>query len=160
MSSGLRAGGSSSESASVTGSELPTVTVILPIRNEVSFVERSVGTVLARNYPADPLQVLVVDSMSDDGTMDNLTRMLADCPNACRLNNPRRIAPTAMDIGLDRAAGDVLDRIDDYTVITPDRVVRRVKALDGRGADFAEGPMLASEPLASYVRSRTTEDVA
>ena len=132
MSSGSRLGGWSWGSASVTASELPTVTLILPTCNQVASVERLLGTVLAQNYPADPLQVLVVDGMSDDGAMDNLTRMLADCPNACRLNNPRRIAPTAMDIGLDRAAGDVVVRVDGYNLIAPDHVMHGVKALDDR----------------------------
>ncbi len=49
--------------------ELPLVTVIMPIRNEVDFIERSLGAVLKQDYPPDKIEVLIADGMSDDGTV-------------------------------------------------------------------------------------------
>ena len=42
----------------------PFVTVILPVRNEADFIERSLGAVLAQDYPAERMEVLVVDGGS------------------------------------------------------------------------------------------------
>ena len=40
----------------------------MPIRNEAAFIARSLGAVLDQDYPADRMQVLVADGMSDDAT--------------------------------------------------------------------------------------------
>ena len=64
------------------------VTIIMPIHNEAAFIERSLGAVLAQDYPADLLEVLVVDGISDDGTREIVQRMLDGNPNARMLDNP------------------------------------------------------------------------
>ena len=46
----------------------PLVSVIMPVRNEAAYIERSLGAVLAQEYPADCLEILVVDGLSSDGT--------------------------------------------------------------------------------------------
>ena len=42
----------------------PTVSVIMPVRNEAAYIERSLGSVLAQDYPVDRLEILVVDGLS------------------------------------------------------------------------------------------------
>ena len=46
-----------------TDGDRPLVTVIMPIRNEEAFIERSLGAVLAQDYPADRVQVLVLNAV-------------------------------------------------------------------------------------------------
>ena len=48
----------------------PLVSVIMPVRNEAAYIERSLGAVLGQEYPAERLEILVVDGMSDDGTRE------------------------------------------------------------------------------------------
>ncbi len=45
----------------------PSVVAIVPARNEADVVERTVGSLLAQNYPG-PLKVILVDDQSTDGT--------------------------------------------------------------------------------------------
>ncbi len=115
----------------------------MPIRNEAAFIERSLGAVLAQDYPADLLEVLVLDGMSDDGTRNIVTRMVADCPNARLLENPKRIVPTAMNMGIAQASGNVIIRVDGHTMVAQDYVSRCLETLDASGADCVGGPMLA-----------------
>ncbi len=119
------------------------VTIIMPIRNEAAFIERSLGAALSQDYPADLMEVLVVDGMSDDGTRDIVTRMLADFPNARLLENPKRIVPTAMNMGIAQASGHVIVRVDGHTIVAPDYVSRCVETLEQSDADCVGGPMLA-----------------
>ena len=60
---------------SVTTSSYPFVTVIIPIRNEARYLRRSLGSVLAQDYPGGRMEVLVVDGMSEDGTREMLSEM-------------------------------------------------------------------------------------
>jgi cellulose synthase/poly-beta-1,6-N-acetylglucosamine synthase-like glycosyltransferase len=117
----------------------PLVTVIMPIRNEANYIERALGAVLMQDYPADRLELLVVDGMSDDGTRDIVQQMLADRPDARVLDNPKQIVPPAMNIGLAQARGEIIVRVDGHTVIAPDYVRQCVRALKETGADCVGG---------------------
>jgi hopene-associated glycosyltransferase HpnB len=54
----------------------PSVVAVVPARNEADVIQRSVGSLLAQDYPGD-FRVLLVDDQSDDGTSD-LARALND----------------------------------------------------------------------------------
>jgi hopene-associated glycosyltransferase HpnB len=54
----------------------PAVTAIVPARNEADVIARSIGSLLAQDYPG-AFRVVLVDDQSDDGTADN-ARALAD----------------------------------------------------------------------------------
>lgn len=127
----------------MSASQPTIVTILMPIRNEAAFIERSLGAVLAQDYPADLLEVLVIDGMSNDGTREIVTKMLSSRINARLLDNPGRIVPTALNIGLAEAAGDVIVRVDGHTLIAEDYVTRCVEALDASGAQCVGGPMRA-----------------
>jgi len=119
--------------------DLPVVTVVMPIRNEARYVERSLGAVLAQDYPANRLEVLVIDGMSEDGTRETVRRLLADRPNAFLLDNPRRVVTPALNIGVTKAQGEVIVLIGGHTVIPTDYVRRSVETLARTGADCVGG---------------------
>ncbi len=126
-----------------TEGDRPLVTVIMPIRNEEAFIERSLGAVLAQDYPSDRVQVLVADGMSDDATREVVTR-LASAPGVAEVeivDNPGRIVPTGFNAALDRARGDVVVRVDGHTIIAPDYISQCVAALADSGADNVGGRM-------------------
>ncbi len=119
---------------------LPLVSVIMPVRNEAIFIRRSLGAVLAQDYPPDRMEVLVVDGMSNDGTA-SIVRELAAGDNRVRLMaNPGIIQARALNRALEVAQGDLILRVDGHTVIAPDYVNRCVHHLATTGADNVGGP--------------------
>ena len=127
----------------MNNSELPKVTVIIPVRNEAAFIERSLGAVLSQEYPADRLEVLVIDGASDDGTRPIVQRMLDGYPSARLLDNPARIVPSALNIGLAEARGELIVRIDGHTIVAPDYVARCAQVQAETEADCVGGLMCA-----------------
>ncbi len=125
-----------------TDAHRPLVTVVMPIRNEAAFIERSLGAVLEQDYPADRMQVLVADGMSDDATREVIGRLAAAHPHDVEIvDNPGRIVPTGFNAALDRARGDVIVRVDGHTIIDRDYVTQCVAALEETGADNVGGRM-------------------
>jgi len=59
-----------------TPSVWPSVVAVVPARNEADVIQRSLGSLLAQDYPGD-FKVVLVDDQSDDGTGD-LARALND----------------------------------------------------------------------------------
>jgi len=121
----------------------PLVTVVMPILNEDAFLERSLGSVLAQDVPADRLEIIVADGMSDDGTREALDRLAERHPNLIVIDNPGRIVATGLNAAIRRARGEFVVRVDGHTEIDPDYVRRCVEALERTGADNAGGRMRA-----------------
>ncbi len=100
----------------------PLVSVILPIRDEAPSVEETLRAVLAQDYPREQLEVLAVDGMSGDGTRDIVQRLAGQDPRLRMLDNPKRITPAALNLGIRAARGDVIIRVDGHGVVPPSYV--------------------------------------
>ena len=111
---------------------LPLVSVIVPVRNERSTIERCLGALLAQDYPAERMEILVVDGESDDGTAAAIDASARQVPRLRRLANPRRFAAPAMNVGIEAARGEVIARVDGHAIVPPDFVSRSVAALGRR----------------------------
>jgi glycosyltransferase involved in cell wall biosynthesis len=122
---------------------LPTVSVLMPIRNEAGHIQRSLEAVLQQEYPAEQMEVLVADGMSDDGTRQIVSSYQADHPNLRLIDNPGRIVPTGLNAALREARGEVIIRVDGHTIIAPDYARQCVDALQRTSADNAGGRMNA-----------------
>src|SRR5215213_4462936 len=79
---------------------MPLVTVIVPCRNEARYIGGCLDSLLRTEYPADRLDILVVDVMSEDGTRETVARYVERDPRIRLLPNHKRIAPSAMNIGI------------------------------------------------------------
>lgn len=66
----------------------PLVTVIIPARNEAANIERCLRSMLTQDYPADRLNVIVVDDHSTDGTAAIVRSIAADKPHVSLLTSP------------------------------------------------------------------------
>jgi succinoglycan biosynthesis protein ExoA len=117
----------------------PLVTVIMPIRNEAAFIERSLGAVLAQDYPADQMQVLVVDGMSDDNTREIVCTMLAGQAEARLLDNPEKIVSTGLNAGLAEALGEIILIVGGHTKLASDYLTQCLRTLKATGADCVGG---------------------
>ncbi len=135
------------EGNSVRGDLAPvTVSVIMPIRNEGSFIARSLRAVLTQDYPHKYLEVLIADGMSDDSTRDIIAALSAGYPQVRlqTIDNPERIVPTGFNAALNRSTGAIIVRVDGHTVVAPDYVQQCVYALHRTGADNVGGRMVAA----------------
>ncbi|MCX8072611.1 MAG: glycosyltransferase family 2 protein [Candidatus Binatia bacterium] len=116
----------------------PFVSVVIPMRNEGKHIARCLDSIFAQDYPRDRFEVIVVDGDSDDDS----PKVLAGYGNKIRvLRNAARIVPTALNIGIRAARGEIIARVDAHTVLEPDYLRCGVEALLQTGADNVGGPM-------------------
>lgn len=91
------------------------VSIICPIYNEERFIETCIQSVLAQDYPQDKWELLLVDGGSTDKTRELIAPYLKQYPNIRLLDNPRRTAPCAMNIGIREAQGVYICRMDAHS---------------------------------------------
>jgi glycosyltransferase involved in cell wall biosynthesis len=115
-----------------TGAEhatsLPTVTVVLAVRNERTRVARRVENILQQHYPADRLDVVVVCNGSADGS-EELARDLATADRRVRvLVSPAEQGKAgALNMAVAAADGDVIAFADARQTFAPDAVANLVQ---------------------------------
>jgi len=119
------------------------VTIILPVRNESAYIERGLQAILAQDYPADRMEILIADGMSTDNTRAIIRDFEKSYPNPCIniLDNPGKIVPTGMNIALCQAKGDIVIRVDGHCIIAFDYVRNCVEHLRSDSVDGVGGPM-------------------
>jgi glycosyltransferase involved in cell wall biosynthesis len=116
-----------------------TITLIMPTYNEEAFVGQCLESVI--DEPG--MEVLVVDGGSTDATRDIVTRLMARFSGLRLLDNPRRTAANAMNIGLAAATGQIVVRLDAHSIYPPGYVRRLTSALEEHRADVAGGVWVA-----------------
>ncbi len=114
------------------------------MRNEADWIERCLGSVLAQDYPADRMEVIVADGESDDRSLDILRGISERDPRVRVINNPGRIVPTGLNEAIAAARGDIICRVDAHTVLEPDYVHEGVELIGRTGIDRLgiSGPMV------------------
>lgn len=133
--------------------ELPFVSVVMPVRNEADFIERSLGSVLKQDYPHDRLEIVIADGISTDGTLDVINRIAGETDIPITIvDNPRKIAPTALNCAIAKAKGEMIVRVDGHCEIAEDYVSECVAALSKGEADGVGGPI---ETIGSGLQARS-----
>ena len=108
---------------------LPFVSIIMPIRNEADFIERTIKSILDNDYPSGRMEILVADGCSDDGTQNIVNRMGKDDSRVKLLENRGRIVSTGLNLALKECRGDVFIRIDGHCEIPKDFLKKSVICL-------------------------------
>jgi glycosyltransferase involved in cell wall biosynthesis len=125
----------------------------MPVRNEGAFIRRAVAAVLAQDYPADRMEVLVADGLSTDGTGEYVRRLCDRHPHLRVIDNPGKIVSTGLNAAISQARGDIVVRVDGHCEIESDYVRRAVAHLLTGAADAVGGPLrtLGETPCARVI---------
>ena len=95
------------------------LSVIMPIYNEEKYIAKCLDSILEQDYPKENMELLLCDGMSTDRTREIITEYQKNYPWIRLLDNPKRIAPSAMNVGIKASKGDVIIRLDAH-VTYPD----------------------------------------
>src|SRR4030042_6063885 len=132
-------------------SVLPFVSVIIPCLNEESFIGKCLGSIIDNNYPKDRLEILVIDGKSEDGTKAVLERYAHNYSFAKVFENPKKITPAALNIGIQNAKGEIIVRMDAHSSYEKDYISKCIKYLNEYNADNVGGMWITVPRNNSFV---------
>jgi succinoglycan biosynthesis protein ExoA len=134
---------------------LPFVSVVMPIRNEAGFIAEGLAALFAQDYPADRVEIIVADGMSDDATRQIVTQIAREHPQVRMIDNPGRIVSTGLNAGIEQAQGEIVIRLDGHAHIADDFIRQNV-------ALFAERPeaWVVGGPIVHAGRNRFSQAAA
>jgi cellulose synthase/poly-beta-1,6-N-acetylglucosamine synthase-like glycosyltransferase len=104
----------------------PSVTVVVAAYNEEAVIERRVENLLALDYPADRLEIVVASDASSDRTNELVTAVAEREPRVRLLDCPRGGKVAAQDRAVRQSTSDVVAFSDANATWAPDALRRLV----------------------------------
>ncbi|GAB5522052.1 MAG: glycosyltransferase [Rhodothermales bacterium] len=144
-------------------STTPTVSVLIPARDEVASIGACVRSILDGDYPHEALEVLVIDDQSTDGTADIVREVAASYPTArvdvLRVpagpsDLPRKKA--ALELGVAHATGEII-LTTDADCNAPPGWVRRMASMFTPEVGFVAGPVRYAPDGSAFERMQALE---
>ena len=106
------------------------VSIVIPALNMEAYIHDCLQSIASQSYPIGRMEVLVVDGNSTDDTKRVATEAMDRlCLRGDVLHSPAGTIPANLNVGLEKAAGEFLCRVDAKSRIPPDYVERCVARL-------------------------------
>ena len=107
------------------------ISIICPIYNESKYIASCLESILAQDYSREKMEVLLIDGMSKDNTKEIVKTYTESYPFIKLLDNPGKIVPHALNIGIKASRGEIIIRLDahciyptNYFTVLVDQLIR------------------------------------
>jgi Glycosyltransferases, probably involved in cell wall biogenesis len=118
----------------------PYISVIIPVLNEEKHIRGCVDSLAEQTYSANKMQIIFVDGMSSDKTRDIINEYISTTElDIIILENQKKIAPCAMNIGIAASNGEYIIRIDAHSEYENDYIEKCVSTISTIDADNVGG---------------------
>lgn len=139
------------------GLSTPLVSIVVPTRNEGATIQACLEALLGQDYPADQLEILVVDGLSTDDTREVVAAIAATDGRVRMLDNEQRVTPAAFNLGIGMALGGVIGVMSAHGIPAHDYVSQAVRELHEREAWCVGGRIdrVATTPVQRAIAAAT-----
>lgn len=135
----------------------PTVSVVVPVRNEGPYLERAVTSILAQDYPG-PFDVCLAVAPSDDDTFEVARRLSTDHPQVSMTANLAGVTPAGLNAAIAATRGSIVVRVDGHAHLSDGYIRRAVSTMIRTGAVNVGGMQVPTPetPFEEAVAAATT----
>jgi glycosyltransferase involved in cell wall biosynthesis len=119
--------------------DYPSVSVIVPCRDEEACIARCLESLLDGDYPTARVEIVVVDGLSRDRTRSIVNHYVARHPRIRIVDNEEGSIPAAMNIGIAQSTGLIVMKADAHSSYPPTYISDCVKHLLLYGAEMVGG---------------------
>ena len=116
------------------------VSVVMPVYNEENYIEKCIDSLLLQDYSLDKMEWIFVDGCSKDRTVEILRKYQEKYPSLIKVyNNPNKIVPYAMNIGISGSRGKYIVRLDAHADYATDYISKCIYYLENTDAENVGG---------------------
>ena len=126
-----------------TQQTLPPVSYIMPVLNEVDYLETALRMILEQEYP-NSVEIVLALGPSTDGTNALAAKLAAEDPRITLVENPQSDIPVGLNLAIANSHHPVIVRVDAHSEIAPNYTVDAVSSLLASGAVNVGGQMRAA----------------
>ena len=105
------------------------VSVLIPTYNEENYIENTLSNLLNNTYPQNLFEIIVVDGGSTDSTVSRVNNIIENNNNIKIYKNLNKIQSSGLNIGIEKAKGDIIIRADAHAIYDKNYISESVKLL-------------------------------
>ncbi len=121
---------------------LPSVSIVIPARNEEKYIEKCILSLLNNTYPSELTTIYVCDGLSDDNTREIIAEISNAHPNVVLLDNKKQTTPFALNIGLRKSDSAIKIILGAHSEMDENFISENVKAFSNDDAIGCTGGVL------------------
>lgn len=138
------------------------ISVVVPIYNEEKYIDKFLHSLIEQDYPADKMEILLIDGMSTDETRERINAFAKrhSAYDIRIFDNKNKTVPYAMNIGIREAKGKYLVRLDAhaeyervYIRVAIEELESRPEVVNVGGYAVTRGRGKMGEAIASMLSS-------
>jgi glycosyltransferase involved in cell wall biosynthesis len=115
----------------------PSVSIIIPVYNDVNGIRDTLLSLFAQNYPEDKFEIIVVDNNSTDDTHKTILKIGLDFKKNIVIEKEKKSGSyAARNKGLQVSKGEIIAFIDSDMTVKPDWLQKGVKCMLRQKADY------------------------
>ncbi|MBQ4630507.1 MAG: glycosyltransferase family 2 protein [Clostridia bacterium] len=124
--------------------EYPFISVVIPVRNESRYIDKCIDSIFSQTYDKSKMEIIFVDGKSSDDTVARINKRAEENDrNVIVLDNPQKITPVAMNIGIKAAKGDYIVRLDAHSEYPDTYIEQCIECILKTDADNVGGIALS-----------------
>lgn len=137
----LRRSGQKKSKVSMREGELPTVSIIVPVKDEERVVGRLLEALVRLKYPPEKREIVIVEDGSVDRTVEICREYVRRYPGQVRLFCQQTSIgkPSALNYALERVKGEIVAVFDADSVPAPDVLLRAVEHFEDPSVAAVQG---------------------
>lgn len=96
------------------------ISIVIPCYNEEKYVERSLLSLVRSDYEQALVEIIIIDGGSTDRSLTIINDYLTQYPNIKVIDNPKKITPVSLNIGVHNATGEYIMIASAHAQFPPD----------------------------------------
>jgi len=129
------------------------VSVLVPCRNEVKYINQVVQNLIEQDYEKDLMEVLFIDGMSNDGTREIIKSFTKKYNFIHLVDNVHKTVPYALNYGIKMSKGKIIIRLDAHAIYPQNYISKLVYYLKFLEADNVGGIWI-TQPVEDTLKSK------
>lgn len=119
------------------------VSIIIPCLNEAKYITKCLDSLIVQDYPIDNFEILVVDGISSDNTVE-VIKSYNEKPLSIKIfKNPKKITPCAFNIGIQFSKADIIMIVSAHSSYERNYISKCIKYLKKFKVDNVGGVLIA-----------------
>jgi len=119
--------------------DFPMISIVVPMRNEIRDIDRSIDSFLNQDYPSSRYEVIIADGDSNDGSLEKVHDYISKVDNLKVVRNRKKIRAAGVNLGIKAAGGEIVVIMDFHVVYPPSYVTDCVGLINSDMGDNVGG---------------------
>jgi len=115
------------------------ISIIIPTRNEEKYLFTCINSIINGLYPKDKIEIIIVDGLSDDSTIEIVNNLSKNNENIKLITNYSKTTPYALNLGIENSTGEYIFIVSAHAEYPEDYFFKLVEWANKLNADCVGG---------------------